>query len=289
MLVGYLTLEDTTSATELLYKMEDKEIVTDLHYARILNALGTKGAVSDAETLMARMTEKRVPILHASTCAQLIWVLCSTGKVDEGFKLYESTRSRGLSLEDLAPRALEVLSQYKLEEAVKLVLRDGERAGADAYAPVIQALMSNGEQERGIELLQDIKDKHLPLTQKSVLIAVKLLSRAGHWQTALNWVDTFEKQGGKPSEEVQGQVLSTYLYHGRVHAVQKKLALLRGTGELNATLYNVLVQGFVHRGQVDEAWKQLERMQQDGIRPNAQTFAYLAQSADLGRLKVQTI
>lgn len=285
MLVGYLALEDTTSATELLYKMEDKEIVTDLHYARVLNALGTKGLLSDAESLMSRMTEKRIPVVHSSTCAQLIWILCSSGKVDDAFTLYEHTRSRGLSLEELAPRALEVLAQYRLDEAVKLVKRDGERAGADAYAPVVQALMSNGQQERAIELLQDIYTKHIPLTQNIVLVALKLLSRAGHMQAALGWVENLEKQGERPSEEVQAQVLSTYFYHGRINAAQKKLTLLRASGELNATLYNVLIQGYVYRGQVEEAWKQLDRMKQDGIRPNAQTFAYLAQSADIGCLK----
>lgn len=286
MLGGYLALKDTASAKDILYKMEDKNIVSDLHYARILNAMGTMGAVSDADALMSRMVERQVSIRHPSTCAQVIWVLCSTGKVEEGFKMYEHTRARGLSLEDFAPRALEVLVRYNVQEAMRLVLRDGEKAGVDAYTPVLQALFTSGEHEKGMELLRDIEAKRLPLTQSSLLVAVKLLSRAGHMQTALNWVEKFEKQGEKASEEVNGQVLSTYLYHGRVTAAYKKLTLLRGTGELNTTLYNVLIQGLVYRGQVDEAWKQLERMAQDGINPNAQTFAFLAQCADLGRLQV---
>jgi len=286
LISGYVSSGDTNSATEVLHHMEGQQLAIDIHFAQILNALGKSKMIPQAQGLMDLTMEKVQNFTSAAACAQFIWTLCASGKSDEAFELYDKAYTFGLPIEELAPKALDVLVQYDLQRAIKLMLRDGEKAGADAYAPFIQALYSQGEQEQAILLLRDIEAKRLPLTQNSVLAAVNVFRKTGHMHKALEWVENFEKQGGKPSDEIQAESLATYLYHGRLLPAYKKLQLLRRSGELSITIYNSFIQGLVLRGQLNEAWQQLKLMKQDEIKPDAQTFANLALCAEAGHVKM---
>jgi pentatricopeptide repeat protein len=286
MLEGFVSLGDSVSAHDVLLEMEEKNLVNDFHYALVINLLGRSGSISDAATLVAHMQTKGVRIEHTSTCAQVMWVLCSTGKIEEAMRVYEDIRARGLSLEAVAPQVLQVLVQYSLDDAVKLLQRDGPNAGVDAYATVVEALKESDKQEQAILLLRELEGQRLPLTQNVVFAAVKLFDKTGHVQTAKGWVAKFEKEGGKPDERTITAMLAMLLHHGYVQDARNIFATLRKNGELTVVLYNEFILGLVRRGLIDESRRTFEQMSADGIKPDGKTMANLARCAEHGLLQV---
>ena len=287
MLDDSISLGDLELTKYILHSMECAGVANDTHYVRLIHASGSIGDVDGASEFLQRMKDKKVRMDHPSAFAQAMWVYCATDNMADALRLFEEVRKRGLALEDFAPRMLGVLAQHNMEEAMNVLRHDGPQAGADAYAVVAQVMQGNKELERGITLFREVERLRLPLTRDTVLIAVKLFSKAGHVQTALKWVQQLEKEGEKVNTEMDVAVLAMLLYHGMMQAAHDKIKELRQKGKLTLEVCNVMVKWLVKRGHINEALQMVtKQMKEDGIKPNAESFEALMKCTEIGRLEV---
>eukprot|EP00026_Physarum_polycephalum_P004568 Phypoly_transcript_04590.p1 GENE.Phypoly_transcript_04590~~Phypoly_transcript_04590.p1 ORF type:complete len:690 (-),score=159.48 Phypoly_transcript_04590:54-2123(-) len=287
MLEGCTSLGDTELAKYILSAMERAGLNRDVHYVRVIHALGGAGDVDAAADVLQHMLDQQVRMEHPSAFAQAAWVYCAQNRTDAALRLFDEVRARGLAQDEFAPRMLEVLAQHDMEEAVKLLNRDGPHAGADAYALIAQVLHTKKERERAILMLREVERLRLPLTRDAVLIAVKIFSKAGYVQLALKWVEKLEKEGEKLDTEVHVEVLTMLMYHGMVQAAHDKIRELRKKDNLNVEIYNVMVEWLAKRGNIEEALRLVtKQMKEDGIKPNAQSFEALMNCVELNHVQL---
>ncbi|KAI5678574.1 hypothetical protein M9H77_09524 [Catharanthus roseus] len=262
---------------DLLDEMVIHKIPLNVHtYNVLIGAVCKDGKAKDAEDIlscMIRRGEEPTTVTYSS----LIHGYCLLGNMEEARRIFNSMVDKGLDPDSTCYSILinGYCKKYNLEEAknlFKIMTKKGLKLDTFTYSPIMKGLFHAGKCEEAYETFHEMQANGIQPDLITHGILLDGLCKNRHVEEALSIFYELKTKGDV--NITMYNVLIIGLLHIRKINEAKELfadAISRGL-EPDVRTYNLMVSGFVQEGLLHEANNLLRKMEVVGCYPGHVTY-----------------
>ncbi|KAL5984289.1 hypothetical protein ACLOJK_018393 [Asimina triloba] len=194
--------------------------------------------------------------------------LCSTNRIDEGFKLLKLMKSRGITPNPVIYNTLiHALCRNGKVGRGRSLINEMSSTNAVTFNILISAYCKEGNAVRALVMLEACFGRGFVPDVVTITKLVEVLCNAGgRVMEAVEVLERVEKKGGVIDTVAYNALIQGFCQLGKVKAGMRVLKEMEGKGCLpNVSTYNILIAGFCEQGKLDEAIDLFREMAMAGI------------------------
>ncbi|GJX17155.1 pentatricopeptide repeat-containing protein [Tanacetum coccineum] len=283
---------DLVSAFDVLRLMDDRKMKPSVAiYDCIIGCLGKEKKFSEAITVLKKMLESGV-YPDEALYAKMINVYSKNGQAYEANRLFNQMTEHGIQPDSRAYSALisGLVKKNKLEKGVTYLgsmLKDGFMPNKVLYTSLIGHFLRKGELEFAFRLVSLMGRSHIECDHITYITLISGICRNIQCYNGV-WHDSHSKSQ-KDREDLyhllyqnspllnENDMRISLTTHKDLKLLAIKLIRgINGTSYMpNLYLYNGILTGFCRMGKFEEAYDQLDVMEEQGVGPNQVSFTIL--------------
>ncbi|XP_058098624.1 pentatricopeptide repeat-containing protein At2g17525, mitochondrial [Magnolia sinica] len=193
--------------------------------------------------------------------------LCSTNRIDEGFRLLKLMKSQGFAPNPVIYNTLiHALCRNGKVGRGRSLVNEMDGPNAVTFNVLISAYCKEGDLVRALVMLETCFSCGFVPDVVAITKLVELLCNDGRVMEAAEVLERVERKGGVVDTISYNALIKGFCQLGKVKMGKRVLKEMEGKGCLpNVSTYNLLIAGFCECGKLDEAVDLFREMQMVGI------------------------